>query len=223
MINVVQYDDEYRISFPYDYKIKELVKLVPGRQWNPEGKYWSIPRNHLGMFINQFTGTEYEDIITIKSDEDINVNQTIDPTTKIPDINLSSIKTYVKKGGKLYAHQLDFMRYAVDRENRNNFNGFLCCDDPGLGKTLESINLALYNKSKYKFNHCLIICCINMSKYNWQNEIYTQTNGKFEGYILGSRKTKSGKINCNGSSKDKLDDLKIGHMYGIFKYLILKY
>lgn len=223
MINVVQYEDEYRISFPYDYTIKELVKTVPGRRWNPEGKYWSIPVNHLGMFINIFTGTEYEDMVSIRSTENLNINQSIDTTNTIPDIDLHGIKLYVKKGHSLYSHQKDFMKYAIDRENHKNMNGFLVCDEMGAGKSLESLNLALYNKTKYKFSHCLIICCVNMSKYNWLNEIYEQTNGTYEGYILGSRKNKSGKINYNGSSKDKLEDLKIGYMYGDKKASKLPY
>lgn len=223
MINVIQYDDEYRITFPYDYKIKELVKEVPGRQWNPDGKYWSIPLNHLGMFINTFTGTEFEDMISIKSNEGLNINQTLDATQTIPDVDISKVKLYVKKGSSLYNHQLDFVKYALNRQNTKNMNGFVVCDEPGLGKSLESIQLALYNKEKYKFNHCLILCCINMSKYNWQQEINMHTNGKYEGYILGSRKSKSGKINYNGSSKNKLEDLQCGHMYGSKKEKKLPY
>lgn len=214
MINVTQHDDEYRITFPYDFNIKELVKSVPGRKWNPEGKYWSIPLNHLGMLINIFKGTEYEDMIEIRSNEHINENATLDTTKNIPDINLSKVKLYVKSGNDLYEHQKDFMKYAINRQNNHNMNGFICCDEMGLGKSIESINLALYNKKTYKFKHCLILCCVNMSKYNWLQEVSTHTNGEFEAYILGSRKNKKGKINYNGSSKAKLDDLKTGHIYG---------
>ena len=214
MIQVVQDNDIYKITFPYDYSIKEIVKSIPGRRWNPNGKYWSIPLNHLGMLIRAFTGTEYEDMVTIKSNEQININQELEETYEIPDINISRVKKYVKKGYSLYQHQVDFLKYAINRENNGNLNGFICCDTMGLGKTLEAINLALYNKRKYNFKHCLIICCVNMSKYNWLNEIEVQTNGEFYAYILGSRKGRKGKINYNGSSKQKLDDLQIGHMYG---------
>ena len=213
MIQVVQYNDEYRISFPYDYEIKELVKEVPGRKWNKDGKYWSIPLNHLGMFVNRFKGTEFEDSIVIKSNENININDTIDETTVIPDIDISGVTEYVKDGFSLYKHQKDFLKFAIDRQNKGNFSGFLCADQMGAGKTIEAINLALYNKETYGIKHCLIICCINMSKYNWQQEIEYQTNGQYEGYILGSRKKKSGKINPKGSSKQKLEDLISGFKY----------
>ena len=131
MINVIQNNDEYRITFPYDFKIKELVKAVPGRRWNPEGRYWSIPLNHLGMLISQFKGTDYEDMLLIKSTEDINVNQTLDATQSIPDIDISDVKTYVKDDGKLYEHQLDFLKFAINRQNHRNMNGFICCDEMG--------------------------------------------------------------------------------------------
>lgn len=223
MIDVIQYDNEYRITFPYKFEIKEIVKAIPGRSWNPEGKYWSIPLNHLGMLINQFKGTEYESMIRIRSKEHINENSTLGSTKSIPEIDISKVKLYSKPGTQLYAHQIDFLKFAIDREDHHNMNGFLCCDEMGLGKSIESVNLALYNKMQYKFKHCLILCCVNMSKYNWQQEIADHTNGQFEGYILGSRKLKSGKINYNGSSKDKLEDLKLGHKYGDKKESRLPY
>lgn len=215
MIDVIQHENEYRVSFPYDVKVKDLVKAVPGRQWHPDIKCWTIPSNHLGMLIAQFKGTEYEDSVRIRSLEEINVNQTLDPTTAIPNIDLSSTKLYVRSGFKLYDHQKDFLRFSIDRQNRGNMNGFLVCDTMGLGKTLESLNLALYNKAHNNFQHCLVLCCINMSKYNWADEIYTQTNHEFEGYILGARKGKrANKISYNGPTKNKLEDLLTGHMYG---------
>ena len=80
--------------------------------------------------------------------------------------------------------------------------------------TLESINLALYNKDQYGFEHCLILCCVNMSKYNWHDEIEAHTKGKYQGYILGSRRNKRGKISYPTASKPKLEDLQMNRMYG---------
>lgn len=216
MINVVQHGDEYHITFPFDYRIKDLVKGVFGRKWHPEGKYWSIPNSSLGYFINQFKGTEFEDMVSIRSNEQINVNETLDDTQTIPDIKLGRTKLYVKDGSKLYSHQKDFMKFAMNREkNEKNLNGFLLADTMGLGKSLESINLALYNKRTYSYKHCLVLCCVNSSKYNWHDEIETQTNGEFEGYILGTRiQKRTRKENFTGSSKNKLEDLKEGHKYG---------
>lgn len=372
-INVVQHGNEYRITFPFDYNIKSLVKNVLGRRWNPDGKYWSIPASSLGLLIAQFEGTQYEDMVVIKSNEHIDENQSLNNSAEIPNVNLKNTKLYVKSGGHLYSHQLDFMKYAIYREKaQHNMSGFLCCDEMGClsgeskikviyrgesrymklndlyirwrknvdwrcdgwsfrvktlsnpdnpikskfdiakitnivysgmkdvfelclkngysikltadheiltkrgfvelqnltltdevaiqlsgtdtrqsyssvkrikysgiestydikllddshnfiangivvhncGKTIESFNLALYNKRNYNYKHCLVLCCVNTSKYNWKDEIYEQTNGEYEGYILGSRKRKNGTINYIGSSQNKLEDLTILHKYG---------
>lgn len=82
------------------------------------------------------------------------------------------------------------------------------------GKTYESTILALCNRQLYGFRHCLIIVCLNSAKYNWFNDIKKFTHE--EPYILGSRiKKRTGRIEYNGGSKDKYDDLLNETMYGM--------
>lgn len=214
MISIIQNNDVYEIRFRYDPTLVDMVKQVPGRMWHNESKMWTIPKNNLGFFLNQIKGTVYENICKIDSMEHINENADIETTTKIPNIDISRIPYYVKEGAKPYKHQLDFMKYAIDKQQRGYMSGFLIADDMGLGKTSESINLAIYNKKQYKFKHCLIICNINTSKYNWKNEVESATKGKMTGYILGARIKKDGTISYDGGSKPKIEDLKTGHMYG---------
>ena len=355
---VKQNNDVYEISFKYDPKMINIVKSVPGRAWVPDKKLWTIPKDKLGFLIKAVEGTDYEQL-TIFSDEQINVNAELESTRIIPDIDISDIPFYVCEGSKPYGHQLDFMKYAVNRENNGNMNGFILADEMGCitgdalvhvcyrelyqtitlkelyrnwtkkshhrgytirclkgrefgmheirdvlysgvkhvysikfnygkplkatadheiltpsgfvelqnlkvgdsvivnisgtkpcavkvvdisyvgeeetfdvkmfdpyhnfvangvvvhncGKTLETINLALYNKSKYGLKHCLILCCVNSSKYNWLNDISTHTNGKEIAYILGTRQRRNGKLRYDGSSKDKYDDL---HKFKMF-------
>lgn len=82
------------------------------------------------------------------------------------------------------------------------------------GKTNESINLALYNKRAFKLKHCLVICNINTSKYNWEKEINNLNNCDETAYILGSRLKRDGSISYNITGKQKVEDLICGHMYG---------
>lgn len=215
MISVVENYDVYEIRFRYDPTLVDMVKQVPGKMWNPSDKYWTIPRDNLGFFINQIKGTRYEPDVVIKSSEHINENATLDSTTVIPDIDVSKIPFHVEHGSKPYGHQIDFMKFAVNRENIGNMSGFLLGDDPGLGKTVEVMNLALYNRYRYGFKHCLIVCCINSSKLNWKQDIIKHTDGKEVPYILGTRLYKrSGKEHTNTGSKEKIEDLKYMKMYG---------
>lgn len=83
------------------------------------------------------------------------------------------------------------------------------------GKTLSVINYALYRRKQGTCKHCLIIACVNAVKYNWKYDIDKHTNGKEEGYLLGTRlyKRKKGeKYDCTTS--DKYEDLVTMKKYG---------
>lgn len=214
MITAVQNQEVYIIRFPYDPEVVRLIKNVPGRQYVPEQKYWTIPLGRLGFLISQFQGTPYEHQFEIYSAEHINENDTLDATTQIPNIDLTGIPLYVQEGSTLFQHQLDFMKYAIDRQQRGLYSGFILSDEQGLGKTLEVMNLALYNRRVHKIKHCLIIACVNSAKYNWIYDIEKHTNGQEVPYLLGSRKKKDGTIVMESGSYEKLEDLKCGHMYG---------
>lgn len=222
MISVLECSEEYKITFRYDPDAVSLIKNVPGRRWNPDGKFWTIPKDKLGWLIKLSKGTKFEGKISVKSSEHINENANLGTTSKIPDEDLSGVKLYVEDGKELYKHQIDFMKFAVNRQ-RSRLSGFIVGDDMGAGKTLECMNLALYNRHALKYKRCLIICCINTSKYNWVNDIIKHTNGEHHPYILGTRYTKYGKLKSDISSQDKLDDLKTLHMYGDKNSDILPY
>lgn len=215
MINVVQNNEIYEITFPYDINIVYLVKSIPGRRWVPDAKMWTIPKDKLGFLINQFKGTRFEPAVNIISDEHLNENNTLDKTVEIPDIDISKIHMYTKPGSTPYQHQLDFMKWALDRQQNGNMSGFLLADEMGLGKTVEVMNLALYNHEHSNFKHCLIICCINSSKYNWLNDIQLHTDNKYIPYILGTRLKKDKSVRSDTGSKEKLEDLKNWTKYGV--------
>ena len=132
MFYAIQQDNEYILRFKYDPQLIAIVKNVPGREWHPQGKYWSIPTSHLGWLLNGVKNTPYEKALQVVSDEHLNENASLDSTDKIPDIDISDIDLYVKDGSKLYEHQLDFLRYAKAKGQK----GFILADDMGCGKTL---------------------------------------------------------------------------------------
>lgn len=217
-IQINQNGNYYEIKFKYDPTLVAMIKQIPGKEWNPSEKLWRIHKDKLGMLLNMLKGSKYADAYELQSNEQIGENAEIEPTTTIPNVDLTGIKLFVEDGSKLYPHQLDFMKYAIDRQRKGYRSGFLCADSPGLGKTIESVNYAMYNKLYNRYKHCLVICNVNTSKYNWQDDIRKHTNGKMSGYILGSRKRKHPKPGqatyIVGSSQNKLDDLLCGHMYG---------
>ena len=215
MITIRQCGDVYEVKFKYDPYAIALIKNVPGRKWLSSSKVWTIPNDKLGWLLNEFKGTQYEHQITIQSYEDINKNETLDATTNIPDIDVSDVPFYVKEGAAPFKHQIDFMKYAIHREMNGHRSGFILADDQGLAKTCETMNLALYNRQHRHFKHCLVICCVNSAKYNWQQDIFDHTRGAEKPYILGTRlKRDKVSIRCNTGTAAKVQDLQTGHMYG---------
>lgn len=216
MISIIQNGEVYEIRFSYNEAILDMVRQVPGRRWHHEAKFWTVPKDKIGFFLNQLKGTSFYQQLKIQSDEDLKVNCSIDSTRKqaIPDIDISDIPLYVEHGSCLYEHQIDCMKYSIGRKDKGNFNGFLLSDEMGCGKTLEVINLALFKKNYENAKHCLIICCVNSAKYNWADDIKKHTNEEYEGYILGSRVQKRrGTVQLNGTGTEKYKDLETGLMY----------
>nr|DAQ11220.1 MAG TPA: Chromatin remodeling complex ATPase [Bacteriophage sp.] len=211
MILIRQNGDKYEVRFKYDDHIVFLIKQCPSKCWVPEGKFWEIDLDKLGFFLNLLKGTPYEHEVQIVSSENIGKDEQL-PAAVIPDIELKEDEFLVKSGYRLYSHQKDFLKFAIHREHNGLMSGFIDADDMGLGKTLESINIAHYNRIHYGFKRCLILCCINISKYNWQNDIEDHSNGLYSGYILGSRLNtrgkNKGKLKSEIMSDDKLHDLE---------------
>lgn len=216
MISAVQVDDRYNISFHFDINLVEILRGIPGRSWDPDKKIWSIPLDKFGFFLNAIRGSHYEQELVVTSQEDLNKNASLDvtDTSYLEDVDISHITYQIADGLKPFKHQLDSMRYEVYRQEHGIRNGFILADEPGAGKTLEVINIGLYHKDFFNAKHCLIICCVNGSKYNWRDDIKFHTNGEYEGYILGSRIRRNGTINYIGSGKDKVEDLVCNLKYG---------
>lgn len=213
MIQISQNNNVYEIRSKYDPVFIEIIKSIPGRKWIPEQKIWTIPLDKLGFLINAVVGTDYEDALQINSQEYLGVNQTFDKTGTVPDVDISKVKFYVEDGNELYQHQKDTMKYALYRDQTGRHSGFLLGDQPGLGKTLSVMNLALHRKLTRKDKHCLVICCINTAKYNWYEDIIKHTNGEQIPYLIGTRKNRKGVESIRGS-KEKLDDLLTLKKYG---------
>lgn len=170
------------VSFDYDGMVVDFIKKMGTRIYNPDNRTWEMPINNIVSLCNKFEDIEiiiegvYEDLHKIELENDIPKN--------------IIFKT------KPFPHQLDGIRFGL------NHDRFLLCDDQGLGKTLQIIDLVECLGDKVK--KALIICGVNSLKYNWREEVSKHSNEK--GYVLGTRYRKNGKEYL-GSTKDKINDL----------------
>lgn len=101
---------------------------------------------------------------------------------------------------KPYQHQRDFLKYSEKHAK------MLLLDEPGLGKTKQSLDLIANRIKAGQIKKALIIVGVSSLQYNWLNEVKKHTD--LQGYILGTRPVgKSGLRTKIGSGKDKVDDV----------------
>ena len=105
---------------------------------------------------------------------------------------------------KPYKHQEEFLRYSQAHAQ------MLLLDEPGLGKTKQSLDLIANRIKAGQIKKALIIVGVSSLQFNWLNEVKKHTD--LVGYILGTRPVgKSGLQTKIGSGKDKVDDVNRMH------------
>ena len=166
-----------KVNLDYITAIKEL----PNRNYDPKSRIWEVPVDKLPYLVSKFKDTP----ITIYYDK--------------LDIKQSLIPKDFKFKTKPYGYQLDGVEYGLNHES------FILADDQGLGKTKQSLDLAVLRKQLGQVKQCLIICGVNSLKYNWQDEVKIHTDEDV--FVLGTRYRKNGNT-YTGSTQDKIDDLK---------------
>lgn len=179
------------VSFDYDSNLVSIVKDLGTRVYIPENKSWEIPDSAVPSLLNRLT------------DYDVTLTGRMHREEKMK-IDLPAGFTFTTKP---YQHQIEGVMYGLENDS------FLLGDDQGLGKTKQIIDIALCRKAKEGMKHCLIICGINGTKYNWADEV--KIHSSEDAWVLGTRYTKRPPIKMvEGGTKEKLEDLNnIPHQF----------
>lgn len=99
-----------------------------------------------------------------------------------------------------YEHQKAFLKFSESHAQ------MLLLDQPGLGKTKQSLDLIANRILAGQIRKALIIVGVSGLQYNWQNEVKKHTD--LVGYILGTRPVGKSSLQTKiGSGKDKVDDV----------------
>lgn len=173
------------VSFDYNPDIVNYIKQMGTRVYNPNNHTWEMPINNIIGLCNKF---ENEEIQLSGIYEDLHKQE----------FEIDIPKDYKFKT-KPFRHQIDGVRFGLNKKK------FLLCDDQGLGKTKQIIDLVGCLEKTDTINKVLIVCGVNSLKYNWQSEISIHSDEK--GWVLGTRFRKTTGKAYEGSTKDKLEDL----------------
>ena len=153
-MNIELKGDNFELSFNYKISIIERVRQIPGRRFDRARKVWIVPtRSRVDLERMIYQIQQFENINwvsgTTKKEEDIAYD-----VPELPDLTIPhSLKI------QPYPYQLKGIARGLELKR------FMNCDEPGLGKTLQSIaTINLANAFP-----CLVICPSSL-KINWQRE-----------------------------------------------------
>ena len=153
-MNIELKGDNFQLSFKYKPSIVDRIRQIPGRRFDGARKVWIVPtRSRVDLERMIYQIQQFENINwvsgTTKKEEDIAYD-----VPELPDLIIPhSLKI------QPYPYQLKGIARGLELKR------FMNCDEPGLGKTLQSIaTINLANAFP-----CLVICPSSL-KINWQRE-----------------------------------------------------
>lgn len=161
------FDDAYRLTFKYDPTTISKVKELAERRYLPAERAWEIPSYELPSLIEKIG---LNDVIAEDSLLEALKAKEIEERREEVAKRLEGIKPVIDFDFKTspLPHQIEAFNFGVSRDK------FLLCDGMGLGKSKESIDIAVARKKD--FVKCLIVCGVNSVKYNWEKEISIHSN-----------------------------------------------
>lgn len=159
------FEDAFKVSFRYNPKTVEKIKRLAYRRYLPEERAWEIPASELVHLVD-IMGVEninidsryLEGIIKKEAGVAAETSESVKERLK----GIKPIIAYPFKT-KPFPHQIEAFNVG------NKCTDLLLADDQGLGKTKESIDIAVSRKEE--IGKCLIVCGVNSVKYNWSEEI----------------------------------------------------
>ena len=164
------------VKFPYNKELIEEIKNIPGRKYDPNERGWDIPDQFLPMAANMIQDY-YPNIADIVRDFSTLTNPKPDVgnITTAKDVNdlddlynqkvLQDVQKRLQTPYELYPYQE--IAVAFLEERIKDGKGALIGDQPGLGKTIETLAWLSLNPSKLP---ALIITQASI-KRNWYREV----------------------------------------------------
>lgn len=204
-------NDNFYVKAPFD----ALVKIHRiGGQWQQSGKEWKFPLDDLiwEKFKEEFTREFAYNLV----EKDLAFVLAFDARRK----RLEKFTEFKKIAMK--DEPTDFGVEGVGLDGKNclfNYqrwgikcglqvgDGFLIGDVPGLGKSIQSIGIAVERKNRGEIRNCLIVCPASL-KYNWLDEIHKFT--KETALVIGHK--------CKNSADREKQWIAEGYFFKIVNY-----
>ena len=143
-------DHIIKITFPFDHMDLRRVKLITGRKYNPDGKYWTVPICEFSIDCLKASKFDIDPAIFKYMKQDRTNIDTLQPMKDIAGL---------KK--ELYAFQKKGVAFIEAKQGRA-----LVADDQGLGKTAQAL---AWLQMHPELIRTLVVVPASV-KLNWKNE-----------------------------------------------------
>lgn len=151
-----------------DYSEKNIVKQVGGI-FDKRMKAWIMPLSmySVNFLIDNLTNISLSSDFEEKIKAQIQKEERLEKIRKMAkaDKPIKFKIPGIKDGVDLFNYQKLGVLFGL-----TNNSGILLADQPGLGKTIQAISMAVYKKYKEGIKNCLIITPASL-KFNWPLEI----------------------------------------------------
>ena len=162
--------DAFLVSYKYNKDYLNKMRSLKYRKYVPEKQAWEIPASELKHLVDLFGADNIninpkylEGLVQKEENKAVEASEPVRERLK----GITPIVDYPFKT-KPFPHQIEAFNRGYECKS------LLLADDQGLGKTKESIDIAVARKSE--IGKCLIVCGVNSVKYNWKNEVAVHSN-----------------------------------------------
>lgn len=153
------------VHFPYDERALALIKAVPGRQYNKEGRFWRIPATGLRTLQAQAARRGFNVVVLEKvaraqarGQEDKGQLKLLKMLDDAPlDLPTETDARPYQRAG------IRYLQLALRK-----FKGVLLADDMGLGKTFQALSVIALSKLR-----TVLVLAPATVKWVWADEIET--------------------------------------------------
>lgn len=156
----------FELSFRYRPAIVDRIRMIPGKRFDGNRKVWTVPassRLELEKMVYQIKQFETINWVSARANEYNKKEEDI--AYDVPELPELTVSHNLKI--QPYPYQLRGIARGLELKR------FMNCDEPGLGKTLQSIaTINIGNAFP-----CLVICPSSL-KINWEREWHKFTDKK---------------------------------------------
>lgn len=169
MITIKETSRHYIVAFPFDHEMVTAIKSIPGSWYDREKKQWKVLKYRSREMENFKVRFNYQD----PTAEGYQEPERFDVIPPLPEITPWDIPLLIKP----YPYQYNGIAYILQHPRT------FVADQPGLGKTMQSIAAVLAMNAF----PCIVICPATL-KENWRRE-WMKVSGKRAMILRDSVKT----------------------------------